>query len=146
MSTTLYDKDFYRWALEQAHYIKTKAFDKLDIEHLFDEVEDMGKHEKRELENRLEVLLTHLLKWKYQPNLQSRSWRLTIKEQRSRIKYHLEDNPSLRNHDNIQKVLSRSYDGAIYSSIKETGLSERTFPQICEWSLDQILDNEFYPN
>jgi len=146
MSATLYDKDFYKWALEQAHYIKTKAFDKLDIEHLFEEVESMGKHEQRELVSRLRTLLVHLLKWKYQPNRQSRSWQLTIKEQRKELQSHLKENPSLKNPETFKEKFFDAYETAILKAANETGLDESVFPQICEWNLDQILDNEFYPN
>ena len=76
---SLYEKDFFAWTQEQARLIKAKAFDKLDISHLFEEVEDMGNRHADEVESRLSVLLMHLLKWKYQPNLQSKSWQLTVK-------------------------------------------------------------------
>lgn len=141
---SLYDRDFYQWALEQAHYIKTKAFDKLDTEHLFEEVESMGASEVRELESRFEILLMHLLKWKYQPNLQSKSWKLTIKEQRHRIEKRLKKMPSLQSQ--LETIFLESYEDAIFSAAKETGLDENTFPQQCEWSLKLVLDNEFYPN
>ncbi len=144
MSATLYDKDFYQWALEQAHYIKTKAFDKLDIEHLFEEVESMGKREKRELDSRLTVLLMHLLKWKYQPTyINKNSWKRTIKEQRLEVDDVLIDNPSLK--PLINNYLYNSYQKAILKAANETGLDESIFPQACEWSVEQILDNEFYP-
>ena len=143
MSATLYDKDFYKWALEQAHYIKTKAFDDLDIEHLFEEVESMGASEVRELESRLEVLLVHLLKWKYQPSLQSRSWQLTIKEQRLRINQRIKKMPSLKS--KLPEIFEDGYEPSLLQAEKETGLSATTFPQSCEWTIEQILDNEFYP-
>lgn len=88
-SLSLYEKDFYAWTQEQAKLIKNKAFERLDLTHLFDEVEDMGNRHADEIESRLEILLMHLLKWKYQPNLQSRSWQLTIKEQRLAINRRL---------------------------------------------------------
>ncbi len=142
----LYEKDFYAWTQEQAKLIKEKAFAKLDIQHLVEEVEDMGKHEKRELENRLTVLLMHLLKWKYQPNyINKKSWYYTIKEQRKRIGYHLVDNPSLRNDEHLCITLLRSYESAIYEAVKETGLDEAIFPVECPWTFKQILNDEFYP-
>lgn len=144
MAVSLYDKDFYKWAMEQAHFIKTKAFDKLDIEHLFEEVESMGASEVRELESRLEILLMHLLKWKYQPNLQSNSWKYTIKEQRLRIAQRIKKMPSLKS--KLGDIFIESYEPSILSAVKETGLDESIFPESCEWSLEQILDNEFYPN
>ncbi len=87
----------------------------------------------------------HLLKWKYQPNLQSNSWKYTIKEQRKRIKYHLEDNPSLSNPEHLKTTFSRAYESAIYDVVQETGLSEKAFPKKCEWTIEQILDDNFLP-
>jgi len=143
----LYDLDFYAWTQEQAKLIKAKAFDKLDLIHLLEEVEDMGKHEKRELSSRLEVLIMHLLKWKFQPNYENKnSWKYTIKEQRRKIIFHLEDNPSLKNPEQFNVVFSRCYETAIYEAIKETGLDEAIFPRQCPWTIEQILDNDFFPN
>ncbi len=142
----LYDTDFYAWTQEQATLIKNKEFNKLDIENLFEEIESMGKHEKRELTSRLKVLLIHLLKWKYQPTKRTTSWELTIKEQRRELKSHLEENPSLKNVETFNERLTDAYDIAILKAANETGLSENAFPHHCEWSLDQILSSEFYPN
>lgn len=141
---SLYDKDFYAWTREQAKLIKEKALDELDLTHLLDEVESMGASEIRELESRLEVLLTHLLKWKYQPNLQSKSWQLTIKEQRHRIKRRLKKMPSLK--AALPETFNDSYEDAIYVAAKETGLDEHTFPKQCDWTIEQILLDEFLPN
>ncbi len=145
MSTlSLYDKDFYAWTQEQARLIKNKEVDKLDLMHLLEEVESMGVSEVRELESRLEVLLTHLLKWKYQPNLQSKSWQLTIKEQRNRIKRRIKKMPSLQ--VALPDTFNDSYEDAIYTAARETGLSEKTFPQQCEWTIDEVLSDDFFPN
>lgn len=140
----LYDQDFYAWTQEQAKLIKEKAFDKLDITHLFEEVESMGASEVRELESRLDVLITHLLKWKHQPNLQSRSWLLTIKEQRLKIKRRLKKMPSLKSA--LPEIFVESYEDAIYSAARETGLDEKIFPKSCEWTIEQVLNDEFLPN
>jgi hypothetical protein len=139
----LYEKDFYAWTQEQARLIKEKSFEKLDLVHLFDEVESMGASEVRELESRLEVLLAHLLKWSYQPNLQCRSWQLTIKEQRHRIKKRIKKMPSLK--PLLPEIFTDSYEDAIYSAIKETGLDEAVFPTTSPWTIEQVLDDEFYP-
>ena len=147
MSTTLYDKDFYAWTQEQAKLIHNRNFAKLDIEHIEEELKIMGASEKRELGSRLEVLLTHLLKWKYQPvYINRKSWERTIKEQRKKVIVHLKDNPSLKTPETFNERFLDAYDTAILKAADETGLDESEFPQICEWNLDQILDNEFYPN
>ena len=144
MSATLYDKDFYRWALEQAHYIKTKAFDKLDIEHLFEEVESMGNQNKTELRNRLAILLMHLLKWKYQPELKSKSWYLTIVQQRSDISDLIFDNPSLKHF--LPDLFSKAYTKSVTFAAAETGIIKSAFPKESEWTIEQVLSDEFYPN
>jgi hypothetical protein len=141
---SLYDRDFYAWTQEQASLIKQRMFDKLDIAHLYDEVEDMGKHEKRELSNRLTILLMHLLKWKYQSSRQSKSWIRTIKEQRLEVKEVLLENPSLKSL--VDTYFDLSYEKAVLKAADETNMDEENFPDKCEWTLNQILDNDFYPN
>ena len=96
MSALAYHQDFYGWAQEQAKLLREHRLNELDLENLLEEVESMGKSEKRELESRLEVLLTHLLKWHYQPNFQGKSWELTIRGQRAKSIRHLKENPSLK--------------------------------------------------
>lgn len=146
-ASNLYERDFYAWTQEQAELIKKKSLNKLDLVNLLEEIESMGKHEKRELSSRLTVLIMHLLKWKYQPNYANKnSWKYTIKEQRKEISYHLEDNPSLTNPECLQTVLTRSYLSAVYEAIRETGLPEKTFPSTCEWTIEQILDDSFFPD
>ncbi len=92
----LYDQDFYAWANEQAGLLRAGRLSEADIEHIAEEIESMGKSEKRELVSRLTVLLLHLLKWQHQPAFRSKSWRLTLEEQRDRLEDHLADNPSLK--------------------------------------------------
>ena len=96
MKNSLYDRDFYAWANEQAALLRAGQLAEADIENIAEEIETMGRSEKRELVNRLTVLLLHLLKWQFQPSLHGNSWRLTIEEQRYRLEDHLKDNPSLK--------------------------------------------------
>ena len=102
----------------------------------------MGRSEKRELESRLELLLMHLLKWQFQSNLRSRSWQLTIKEQRLRLEKLLAENPSLKSFlaDSLEKI----YQLAMISAERETGLS--SFPESCPYSLTEIFTSEFLPD
>jgi len=95
MNLSTYENDFYAWTQQQSQLLKTKQFQQIDWHHIAEEIADMGRAEKRELESRLEVLIMHLLKWQFQPNLRSRSWQLTIKEQRLRLERLLKENPSL---------------------------------------------------
>ena len=86
MNSTTHEKDFYAWTQEQSQLLKTGQLHQIDWQNIAEEIEDMGRSEKRQLESRLELLIMHLLKWQFQPNLRSRSWQLTIKEQRLRLR------------------------------------------------------------
>jgi hypothetical protein len=134
---TRYDQDFYAWTQEQAALLKEKRFGELDIEHLVEEVEDMGKSVQRELESRLIVLMAHLLKWYYQPESRSRSWRLTIREQRRQIDRLVTKNPSLR--PVLAAEYQEVYDLACLRAAQETDREPETFPAQCPWTLEQIL-------
>jgi hypothetical protein len=138
-----YDTDIIAWANEQARLLRAGHFDDLDIEHIAEEIEDVGKSEQRELENRLEVLLMHLLKWQFQPNLQGRSWLLTVAEQRRRITKLLRKNPSLN--ADMASILADVYDDARFSAMRETGLDMSVFPESCPWTFEQIMNPEFWP-
>jgi len=140
---TLYVDDFYRWTQTQAELLRKQQFGDVDLEHLVEEIESMGKSEKRELENRLEVLTTHLLKWQFQPALRSRSWLSTIKERRRRLERHLEENPSLR--PGLAATLKEVYLYAVLATERETGLGEESFPAISPYTVIQLLDPEFLP-
>ncbi|MEM8611713.1 MAG: DUF29 domain-containing protein [Cyanobacteria bacterium P01_H01_bin.105] len=137
----LYESDFYAWTQQQATLLRNQDLEKLDMVNLIDEIEEMGRREKRELESRLEVLLMHLLKWQFQPNLRSRSWELTIKEQRLRLAKLLKENPSLK--AILSEYVVSAYALAIISAEKETGLD--TFPEECPYQAEQVLNEEFMP-
>ncbi|MFM7601097.1 MAG: DUF29 domain-containing protein [Pseudanabaena sp.] len=137
-----YDHDFYAWTQKQSQLLRTGKLQLIDIQNLAEELEDMGRAEKRELESRLEILLMHLLKWQFQPSKRSRSWQLTIKEQRLRLQKHLKQNPSLK--AAISDVLDDAYQLAVVSAEKETGLD--IFPEICPYKADQVLLASFLPN
>jgi len=143
-TTNLYEKDFFAWTMEQAGLIKNKAFDKLDFAHLLEEVESMGNHNKTELRNRLAVLLTHLLKWKYQPELSGKSWYLTIANQRLDIRDLFDDNPSLKHF--LPEIFEKAYATAIAKAVIETGMPKNVFPATCEWPVELVLNDTFFPN
>lgn len=143
-NSQLYDNDFYAWANEQAALLRAGNLSQADIEHIAEEIESMGKTEKRELVSRLSVLITHLLKWRYQPTLRGRSWRLTIKEQRNEVADHLSDNPSLKSKK--QEAMAIAYRSAVIRAAKETAIDEDGFPTTCPWSFDQVIDPEFWPD
>lgn len=139
----LYDQDFYRWTQEQAALIREGRLSEIDLGHVAEELESMGARERRELINRLAVLLTHLLKWQYQPERRSRSWRLTVNEQRRQLELLLEDSPSLR--AKLAEFLSRAYRSAVQSALEDTGLLKSPFPVDCPYTPEQVLDMDFWP-
>lgn len=143
MNQSLYESDFYAWANQQAALLRAGNLSAADIEHIAEEIESMGKTEKRELVNRLAVLLLHLLKWQFQPKRRSASWEATIIVQRHDLADHLADNPSLK--AQLPAAISRAYSNAAPLAVGETGLPRTTFPTACPWSFDQIMDEGFWP-
>lgn len=141
----LYEHDFYAWTVETANQLRNKNLNKLDTEHLLEEVESMSARERQQLKNRLAILIMHLLKWQYQPTMQSRSWDLTIFHQRQEIKSLLEDSPSLQSEHYIYPILEKAYKHALEGAIKETGFINNPFPSTLPYSFEQILDDNFYP-
>jgi hypothetical protein len=141
---SLYEKDFYAWTQEQARLIKEKALDKLDLTHLFEEIESMGAKERSKLKNRLAQLLTHLLKWKYHSAWQCISWQNTIYDQREELQELLKDNPSLN--AKLDEFFPRSYTKAVREAVSETGLDDSFYPKQCEWTMAQTLADDFFPN
>jgi hypothetical protein len=139
-----YQKDFYSWTCEQAELLRAGRFNELDVSNLIEEIETMGRSEKRELENRLTVLLVHLLKWQYQPTRRGRSWQLTIQEQRLEFFDVLNDNPGLK--PQLQALLTHSYRKAKIRASKETGLDTDAFPIACPWEFAQLMDDAFLPD
>ena len=144
MSTGLYEHDFYAWANQQAALLRAGDLSVADIEHIAEEIESMGKTEKRELVSRLSLLLMHLLKWQVQPERRGRSWRSTVTIQRHALADHLTDNPSLRS--SLDQTLVRAYDNARLGAIGETDLPESFFSSGCPWPFEQIMDEEFWPS
>ena len=138
-----YEEDFYGWAMTNAHLLKEGKYEEVDMEHVIEELEDMGRSQENELFSRLAVLLAHLLKWQYQPNLQSRSWKSTLEEQRFRIQRLLRKNPGLKK--TVEETLRDGYQAAILSAGKESGLNVDVFPEVCPFTLAQCLDETFYP-
>jgi hypothetical protein len=113
--------------------------------HLAEELEDMGKSNRRALLNRLQVLVMHLLKYRHQPHLRSRSWEMTIRNQRDVIQDLLQESPSLSTILNEPDKLAQAYIRAMRDAVAETGLSPNTFPSDCPFTLEQLLDPEFWP-
>lgn len=144
MSANLYETDFYAWANEQAALLRAGKLAAADIGHIAEEIESMGRSEKRELVNRLAILLLHLLKWHHQPALRGNIWRLSVEEQRYRLAEHLDDNPSLKSR--LDDAIRSAYRLALIEAEKETGLPRRTFPEECPYPFDRMMDASFWPD
>ena len=138
-----YEADFYQWSLEQARLLRSGEWKSVDVEHLAEEIEDMGKSLRREWESRLKVLIVHLLKWVFQPELRGMGWQLTIQEQRDQLHELLADNPCLNNQ--MTASLERSYPSAVKRTALETSLIEDIFQKECPLRLEDILNESFWP-
>jgi Domain of unknown function DUF29 len=143
MTTTLYDTDFDAWAQQQAAALRARAWNQLDVEHLAEEVEDLRKTERNALRSQLRRLASHLLKWHYQPEKRSESWQATVRDARGLLEDGLETSPSLA--AQLDTLLAWAYPRARRQAAKETGLPLATFPETCPWSMEQLLDDDFWP-
>ena len=142
-NTASYEGDFYAWANEQASLLRAGRLSEADIAHIAEEIESMGKSEKRELVSRLRILLLHLLKWQFQPSHRGTSWEGSVINTRDELDDHLRDNPSLKAH--LSAALETAYRRAVVDASTETGLRKASFPQTCPWSYEQIMDPDFWP-
>ena len=143
MKTNLYDKDYYLWLEETIQLLQEGRLTDLDIFNLIEEIKDMGRSEKNALESNLIVLLMHLLKWKYQPEKQSGSWRRSIREHRRRILKAFKNSPSFKRY--LEVVFDESYQEARKQAADETGRSLNTFPKNCPFKIEEIIDSEYLP-
>jgi hypothetical protein len=139
----LYERDFIKWVHHNSGLLRSGCLEKADIDHIAEEIEDLGKSQRRALESRLEALIEHLLKWKFQPERRSRSWRNTIREQRVQIAKLLRKMPSLE--PQLPANLGEIYELAVAVALLDTRLPETAFPASSPFSLDQILDQGFFP-
>jgi hypothetical protein len=140
-----YDTDFFTWTQRQAAALAAGKAAELDWLNLAGEIESLGKSDLRQLENRLAVLVRHLLKWAYQPERRhtGHSWLRTGFEQRRRIRQFLRDSPSLRRQ--VSALIDEEYPSICRQTAMETGLPLETFPETCPWTPEQVLDETFWP-
>ncbi len=138
-----YDHDYYRWLLKNTQLLRAGRFNEIDAANIAEELESMGKRDRRQLINRLIVLLTHLLKWAHQPEAISSGWKGTIKEQRRRLNQLLTDSPSLNNV--LEEQIPSAWLEARDDASEETGLAISTFPERCPWYTENILDGRWFP-
>jgi Domain of unknown function DUF29 len=143
MSQSLYDQDFYAWTKEQARAVHNKSWDKVDVEHLVEEIESWGSEQEHAVESHFANLLEHLLKWRYQPKRRVKSWRQSILVARQRTARRLKRNPSLRSR--LPFLLIDAYIDARALAASQTELPLDMFPDQCPWTLEQLQDADFLP-
>ena len=147
----LYDDDLDAWAERNAELLRHGRVAEADIAHIAEELETMGRKDRHELVSRLIILLAHLLKWEHQfqqlngrwQEFTGKSWQASIDEQRLRITRQLQLSPSLKPY--LVDALAEAYPDAVKLAVRETGLPRAEFPDQCSYTLDQILNEEFYP-
>lgn len=145
-SASLYETDFHAWTQEQAELLRQGRLSHLDREHVAEEIESLGQQQRQELENRFGVLVGHLLKWQFQPNYQSKSWRATIREQRRKIQRLIQQNPSLKPYLPEAIAEGYEYESGLALVVRETPLDYQDLPDICPYTAEQTLDNDFLPS
>lgn len=139
-----YEKDFYAWALHNAQLLRKGKLSEIDIENIAEEIESMGKSEKRELINRLILLIAHLLKWKLQKVRRSKSWVLTIKNQRIELNDLLAESPSLKKE--LENKFKHAYERGIGMAAEQTGIDEKMFPKKPPFTLNECLKTSYLPD
>jgi hypothetical protein len=138
-----YEDDLYAWTQEQAEMLRLNVLSGLDTVHVAEEIEAIGMNEKRAISRQLQRLLAHLLKWRYQPTHRTPSWRRSIRQARDTITDVVEESHSLQEYP--AQRLRLAYRRARRDAAEDTGLSLETFPPACEWELDDILREGFFP-
>jgi len=138
-----YEHDFCAWLEHNVVLLKQGRVSEIDIRNIADELESMGKSQHRELTNRLKILFAHLLKWEFESEYRSKSWKRTIIEQRQQIRQLLETSPSLKH--GIDGKVEKAYVYAVEYAAFETGIPQNDFPKNCPYFLEQALDRNFYP-
>jgi hypothetical protein len=141
---SLYDRDFAQWLATTAKQLRERDHENLDWENLVEEIEAMGRRERQRLTSNLVIVLLHLLKWQYQPEMRSGSWKGSIREHRRRIRRELKDSPSLQPY--LLEAFVEAYEDAYPQAADETGLPIEIFPVECLYTIEQVLDNDFLPD
>jgi len=145
MSTTnpRYDEDVYGWTIHTAELLRSKKMDEVDFENIIEEIESLGRSEKNGLTSSIRLIISHLLKWQYQPERRTPSWKATISTHRMQAEFYLDDNPSLKS--KIDDILVKAYKRAVIEAANDTLMEDSVFPKECPYSFEEITSNEFYP-
>lgn len=139
----LYETDYMQWIETTVEKLRSQDYANVDWENLIEEIEAMGRSDRKSLKSNTIVILLHLLKWQFQPEKRSGSWESSIIEHRRRVKDDLIDSPSLKPY--LENIFAECYTQAAKQAKAETGLPLETFPVICPYELLQVIDDEFLP-
>lgn len=140
---SLYERDFMRWTQDQAAKLRNRAHNDIDWENVAEEIEGLGRSERKEISSRLELLILHLLKWQFQPGRRSESWRISISEQRIWIPGVIKQSPSLKRYP--EQIFREAYERGRQRAIDETGMMASVFPNDPPFTVSQALDPKFLP-
>lgn len=140
---TPYEADYAQWCAEQGTLLREGRLSDLDRENLAEEIESLGRGDRREIRSRIRVLIAHLLKWEFQPGHRCHSWQSSVSEQRVWIEGIIKDSPSLRRYP--AQVFEEAYRDALPVAIRETGLRKSQFPAEPPFTAKQALDGRFWP-
>ena len=141
--SSLYDEDFYQWIQRQMGLLRAGHFDRLDLDNLIEELDSMGRSEKKSVVSNTRIVLLHLLKLRFQAEKRSGGWLASIVEHRERLRDDLRTSPSLRRY--AHEMLEECYAGARKLAAAETGLPRETFPEQCPFTFEQLMDEDFLP-
>ena len=137
---TRYEDDLYTWAREQVALLRAGRLSEVDARNVAEELSDVGNELAFRLESAIAVLTMHLLKWDHQPEKRSRSWALTVREQRRRIAKLLRKNPGLKSE--LAEALADGYADGRGRALDETGLPDDAIPEVCPYAFDEMITRE----
>lgn len=140
---TDYEDDFAAWAFEQTELLRQKRLAEMDLPNVVEELESIGKEQRHALESSYRLVISHLLKWQFQPDIRSRSWAKTIDGERANIERREDDNPSLA--ADAKRIVDRIYRYAVREAARDTDLPRSTFPAECPYSVEQLRNADWMP-
>lgn len=140
---TDYEHDFYRWTQTQAELLRRGQFADVDLSHVAEEIESMGKSDRRAISSYLHGILVHLLKWQYQSGRRSRSWENSIDNNRRQVERITRDSPSLS--AQIPELIAAEYASARRTASRQTRLPLATFPESCPFTIKQVI-GDYWPD